>query len=303
MTDPEVPGKGGRGFGVATEWGRLTAVLLHTPWPGLHRLDEPEQYLHAGPIDFPGLQEECRTLRRLYLERGIEVLTVDYRSVAPEHNNALYNLLYCRDLVFMTPAGAVLSAMAEPLRRNEVRYAERTLREAGVPILGRILPPGRLEGADSLWLHSSEVLLGVGARTNAEGAAQLEALLAPFSVEVTRVPFAGGPTQHLLGVLQLVAPDLALVRTEVTEAEVPRLLRDRGFEVVAVPEHPEVRSLQAMNLVTLAPRKVLLAANRPFTEKFLTEAGIEVSGTCPIEQLLRGAGGLACATAILAREA
>ena len=39
------------------------------------------------------------------------------------------------------------------------------------------------------------------------------------------------------------------------------------------------------------------------TEKFLTEAGIEVSGTCPIEQLLRGAGGLACATAILAREA
>ena len=46
-----------------------------------------------------------------------------------------------------------------------------------VPVLGRVEPPGCIEGGDVVWLTPRTLAVGIGYRTNAEGAAQLRRLL------------------------------------------------------------------------------------------------------------------------------
>ena len=66
--------------------------------------------------------------------------------------------------------------------------------------------------------------------------------------------------QHLLGLVQIVDRDLVVLRHQIAGADTIELLRGLGFTIVAVDESNEVQHGQAMNVVVLAPRTVLMPA-------------------------------------------
>jgi N-dimethylarginine dimethylaminohydrolase len=236
-----------------------------------------------------------------YESLGTEVVTIDPEPLG-EDRDYRFNLMYCRDLFFMTPGGAVMAAMANHTRREEPSYAARTLARHGVPILHTVSGDGSFEGADALWLDPGRVIVGIGNRTNRSGFDQLRRVLANQGVETVSLPSTQTKTQHLLGSLQIVDRQLALVRSEIIDHAVIQFLRGNGFTVVNVPENDEVRERQAMNIVTIAPRTVIMTARCPATRSILERAGITVAAELEISQLINGAGGLACATGILARQ-
>ncbi|MDA8432382.1 MAG: arginine deiminase family protein, partial [Nitrospiraceae bacterium] len=279
---------------VDSEYGRLASVLLYGPGPEIDRYGNPGEVLHLGPIDHAGISEECGALRRTYEENGVSVVQVDPSPVG-EDRRYLYNLMYCRDLFFMTPDGAVLSRMAHPVRREEVRYAERTLRKQGIPIRCAVWGEGTFEGADALWVGERLVAVGVGNRTNREGFEQVRAELGRTGVACVALPARQTLTQHLLGTIQIVDRDLAFVRRQIVDEEAVRFLAGRGFRLVDVPENDEVRKRQAMNIVVTAPRTILMSAGCPETREIFLDAGVAVAAEVGIDQLTRGGGGLACA--------
>ncbi len=106
-------------------------------------------------------------------------------------------------------------------------------------------------------------------------------------------------TQHLLGIVQIVDRDLALLRHEIADPEIGRLLESLGFFVVPVPESEEVATRQAMNIVTAAPRTIMMTAGCPETKALYQRAGITVAAEVELTQLLRGRAGLHALPALL----
>jgi N-dimethylarginine dimethylaminohydrolase len=288
------------GFGLSSEYGPLAAVLLYVPGPAIGDHPDPAAIQHLRPIDHAALAREFDAVIRTFEGLGIEVLRIE-PGPEPDDRLSLFNMMYCRDLFFMTPRGAILANMAHPVRQREPQYAGRTLAAHGIPLLHSVAGPGRFEGADALWLDANLVIVGVGNRTNQEGFEQVREVLAAMNVACLPLPSRQTATQHLLGSVQLVDERMALVRSGIIDPEVVRFLRDRGFTVVDIPENAEGTTRQAMNLVTVAPGTVIMTAGCPETRRLFERAGLRIAAEVEIDQLINGAGGLACATGIVAR--
>ena len=209
--------------------------------------------------------------------------------------------MFQRDLFCQTPAGAVVSRMASPVRSGEEQYAARTLANLGVPIALTINGTGLLEGSDLLWVSPKTVLCGVGRRTNEFGQGQVAKLLETLDVECRPVPVPK-EVQHLLGCVQVVSPERALVRTEIAPDSLLTELARLGLEIVSVSETDEVAEHWALNFAVLEPDRVIVSDEVPVFRRFLASLGIEIADAVPLSQYLNAAGGLACATGILARD-
>lgn len=287
-------------FGVNSEYGRLSAVLLHQPGAEIANHPDPAAIQQLRPLDAGLLATEGAAVRETFASRGVTVTLLDPAPLSADRSYR-YNLMFCRDLFFMTPKGAILASMANETRRGEVAYAARALERLGVPLL-QTVNEGRFEGADALWITPRLVAIGVGNRTDRAAFARIRAVLAAQGVDCVALPSTQQATQHLLGSLQLVDRDLALVRSGIAAPEVTAFLAEQGYRVVAIPENSEVTGRQAMNIVTLAPRQIIMTAGCPETRQLYVAAGLNVVAEVAISQLISAAGGLACATGILSRE-
>jgi N-dimethylarginine dimethylaminohydrolase len=275
-------------------------VLLYAPDASIDNYPEPPRILHLRPIDHAALMREYAAVIAAFEAHGVTVTLIDPAPLDADQWRR-YNMMYCRDLFFMTPRGAIVSEMANCVRAKEPLYAARTLAALGIPLLHTVSGEGRFEGADALWLRDDLVLVGVGNRTNREGYSQVRDVLAGQGVVCVALPSSQVTTQHLLGSVQIVDCNLALVRHQIIDPEVVRFLEEQHFSVARIPENREVRERQAMNIVTVAPRTVFMTAGCPETKELYLQAGLAIAAELELTQLINGAGGLACATGIVSR--
>lgn len=286
---------------VGSETARLTDVLL--TWPGERLAFEgaPGAWLmHARP-DLARMREEATGLADAYTADGVRVHWLQPRGAddgADGGPDPLPNLVFARDLLFMTPEGAVLARMAAQQRAGEERAAAMALAALGVPILATPRGNATFEGADALWIRPGLVAVGTGRRTNAEGFALLQRVLAEQGVACVDVPLSPH-VQHLLGSLNLVRDDLAVAREP--GPGLLRLLDQHGIEALAL-DPAEVAASRANNFVTLSPGAVLMPGGCPRSRAILEARGVRVVER-PVTQYLCAAGGIGCATGILGRRA
>jgi N-dimethylarginine dimethylaminohydrolase len=278
--------------GLQDEWGALRAVLLHRPGPEM-AVGDPDAAQLLEPVDPARAAGEHDRLAAAYQDEGVQVRFVEPAS-APTPN-----LMFCADLFFMTPEGAILGRPASTVRAGEERWIARRLADLGIPIVRTVRGQGTFEGADAMWLDPTTVLVGRGFRTNAAGAAQVAATLAEIGVETIVVDMPWG-TMHLMGMLRIPDRDVAIAwpgRLAVTAVEA---LRARGYRVLFLPEAPTAERNTALNFVTLGPGRILMADGYPIFERFFEKAGLACR-TTPVGELRKAAGGIGCLTGILER--
>ncbi len=210
--------------------------------------------------------------------------------------------LYVRDASVVTDRGVVLCNMGKPARAGEPEAHEAAYRKWGIPVVGRVEGNGRLEGGDVVWLDDRTVAVGLGYRTNAEGARQFGALL-PGGVEMVLVPLlhGKGPSDvfHLMSMLSPLGGDLALVHSPLLPVPFRQLLLSRDVELVEA--HPSEIDGLACNVLAVAPRVCVMAAGAPETMRRLIAAGVEVHEFEAREICLKGSGGPTCLTRPLER--
>jgi arginine deiminase len=280
--------------GLAAEWSPLKAVLLHRPGAEWQDLPDPDSAQMLAPPDLERAQHQHDAMARQYREAGVAVHYVEPGEIPPP------NLLFVADLLLATPEGVILGRPASTVRAGEERLIARRLAELGVPILRSVRGRGTFEGADAAWIDPGTVLLATGLRTNAEGAAQVTAMLGEMGVQVVPVGLPYG-AMHLMGTLRLVDRDLAIAwrgRVPYTAVEA---LRERGFTVLFLPDEGETVNGSALNFVPLGPRSVLMPAGVPVSEAFYRSAGIDCR-VVEVDELLKAAGGPGCMTGVLERE-
>jgi N-dimethylarginine dimethylaminohydrolase len=287
-------------YGVNSEYAEIASVLLYRPGHEIANYPEPERIKHLAAINHDSLMLEYDAITARFESLGITVNMIDSTSINDDRDYN-YNMMYCRDLFMMTPHGAILGNMANIGRSQEPLYAARTMKLLGIPLLHIVSGEGRFEGADALWIRNDLVIVGVGNRTNHQGYLQIRDVLKQQGVSCVDLPSFQSITQHLLGSVQIVDSDSVLVRHEIIDSYLVHFLRENDFKVVAIPENREVITRQAMNIITIAPRTIIMTANCPETRALYQKAGINIAGEIELAQLINGAGGLACATGILAR--
>ena len=124
-------------------------------------------------------------------------------------------------------------------------------------------------------------------------------MLRELGADTRRTTLPDG-TMHLMGQVRYADRDLALVWSQRLDPSTAPILEEHGFTVLPIPSEDEAIGGYALNLVTLGPRSVIMAAGNPLTQACLEDAGIDCT-TVDVSELIRGAGGIACMTGVLER--
>lgn len=221
----------------------------------------------------------------------------------PERPGLTLDSIYARDASVVCDRGAILCRMGKTTRRGEPDAHAAAFRALGIPVLGRIEPPGRLEGGDVVWLNPGTIAVGEGYRTDRDGIDQLARLLAGVADRVIPVPLPHwrGPDDvfHLMSILSPVAEDRALVYSPLLPVTFRNELLERGFRLVEVPD--EEFETQGANVLALAPGRCLALEGNPRTRRRLEAAGVEVLTYRGEEISVKGLGGPTCLTRPLER--
>ncbi len=280
--------------GIDSEWCTLRAVLLHRPGRELQASNNPNDVQMLAPVDVARAGEEHDAMAQAYRDNQVVVHLVEPGG-APRPNQ-----MFCADLIFLTPQGAILARPASTVRAGEEREVARRLADLGVPILRSISGQATFEGADAAWLDAKTVVVAHGLRTNPRGIGQIAEVLADMQVEVIAADLPFG-TMHLMGLLRIVDRDLAVAWPRRTPHVVVQACRERGMQVIFLPEVDDFQMNRAVNFVTLGPRRILLEAGYTKVQEFYEQHGIECV-TVAASELVKAAGGFGCLTGVLQRE-
>lgn len=280
--------------GIDSEWRTLRAVLLHRPGRELQASRNPNAVQMLAPVDVARAGEEHDAMAQAYRDNQVTVQLVEPGAM-PRANQ-----MFCADLVFLTPQGAILARPASTVRAGEEREVARRLADLGVPILRSISGQATFEGADAAWLDANTVVVARGLRTNQRGIEQIAEVLADMQVDVIAADLPFG-AMHLMGLLRIVDRDLAVAWPRRTPHVVVQACRERGMQVIFLPEVDEHQMNRAVNFVTLGPRRILLEAGYAKVQEFYQQHGIECV-TVAASELVKAAGGFGCLTGVLQRE-
>jgi N-dimethylarginine dimethylaminohydrolase len=252
-------------------------------WRELNFTSQPE---------FARALTEYDALLALLGSRGAEVLSL------PADASTSLDSIYVRDAALTSPRGLILCNMGKPQRATEPAAQGRVYESWGLPIAGRVDPPGTIEGGDVVWLDDRTVVVGRGYRTNDEGIRQFRAILGDSIDEMIVVPLPHwhGPADvfHLMSIISPIDTDLAVVYSPLMPVPFREQLAARGMALVEVPDD-EFDSLGA-NVLAIAPRECVMVAGNPRTESALRLAGAVVHTYAGGEISLKGGGGPTCLT-------
>ena len=256
--------------------------------------------------------EELNYLSQPKFEKAIEEYEIFENSLKVEDVNIHYfpinedlsiDSIYCRDAAIATDFGMIICNMGKQERAKEPQAQKKEYLANNIPVLGEIKTPGTLEGGDVAWLDERTLAVGHTYRTNEEGISQLKKLLEPKGVEVivAQLPHYKGESDvfHLMSILSPVARDLAVIYSPLMPIKFRNELLKRGFKFVEVPED-EFESM-GCNVLAVAPRKCMMVAGNPKTQKALIDAGCEVIAYKGEEISVKGGGGPTCLTRPLLR--
>lgn len=280
-------------WGVSSEVDTLKDVLMRRPGAEIENFDWQAARFKA-PIDPERFRAQHDALARIYQEHGVRVHYIE------EQRNDRPNALFCRDLVFMTPEGAIVTRPAMEARRGEERYAAKKLADLGVPIIRTICGSATFEGAMGLWIDRRTVVLASGVRTNREGYEMVEGELRRMGVtDILRMQIPYGHA-HIDGLLNMASRDTAMIHASQVPYDVCDALKKKGIRLLECPSQIEAKEGLAINYVAIEPGLVVMPSGNLRSQELLEQNGIKV---IPIDfdEILKGYGAIHCCTAFLKR--
>ena len=229
----------------------MPRALVRRPGPRL--AEGLLTHLDRTPVDVDLARQQWAAYVAALESEGWETVEVPTADDCPD-------AVFVEDTVVVHGDLAVVTRPGAEQRRPETEATESTLRGLGFRI-ARIEAPGTLEGGDVL-KHGGTVWVGLGGRTNREGADQLAAHLAPLGARVVPVPVTR--VLHLKSAVTAL-PDGTVVGHE-------PLVDDPATwdPFLPVPEE------SGAHVVLLGGDVVLMAADAPRTRSLLEDRGLRV---------------------------
>jgi dimethylargininase len=251
---------------------RFTRAIVRPPGAtyadGITRAD-------LGPPDLPLALDQHRGYCAALETAGLSLTHLPPEDAYPDST-------FVEDTAVLVPGLAVISHPGAPSRQGEI-HSVRAALTCFYPRLAAIEPPGTLDGGD-ICEAGDHVFIGITARTNPEGAAQLAALLEGEGFTTSTVDVRGSSALlHLktgmswLGDRTLVLVDELADRPEFA-----------GYTVIRVP----AAESYAANCIRVNDA-VILPAGYPVLERQIAALGLRVLPV-PMSEYQKMDGGVSC---------
>jgi dimethylargininase len=226
---------------------RPTAIV-RPPSPAL--ADGIVTHVERAPVDARRALEQWEGYVGTLADHGWDVVQAPPADACPDG-------VFVEDAAVVLRGVAVLARPGVAARRDELGSVAATLSELGLTAHA-INAPATLDGGDVMAVGDT-VYVGLGGRTNAEGARQLEQALAPAGLSVVVVPVS--KVLHLKSAVTAL-PDGAVVGYP-DALDDPSVFTDL---VVAAEE-------SGAHVVDLGDGALLMAAGAPRTAELLAARG------------------------------
>ena len=281
-------------WGVSSEVDTLKAVLLRRPGKEVENFDAGQYRFSDEPIDVELMRKQHDAVADIYRSHGAKVYYVE------EQREDRPNAIFCRDLTFMTPEGAIITRPGMAARRGEERYIAKALSDIGVPIVRTITGDGLFEGANGMWVDRHTVVLSTGSRCNRSGYEQVETELRRMGV--TEILHMQQPYSniHIDGLMNAASEDTVMIHASQVPYDIVDALKKKGYKILEAPSTTEVRETFGCNFVALESGLVVMPEGNPRCQEVLEKNGIKVI-TVDISEIMKGRGALHCITAFLKR--
>ncbi|MCB0864516.1 MAG: hypothetical protein KDB58_02280 [Solirubrobacterales bacterium] len=290
----KIPGTESIEWGSDSEYGLLRDVLLCPP-DNFRWL--PTSVISKGTLesgrsyDAELAAAQHREMVQAYDQAGVQVHLL-------EPDPALPYQVFARDSSVATPAGPIVTQLAQPWRRGEYAPVIRFCQEAGIPI-HRMATAGTLEGGDVVIVEPGKLLIGNGEeRTDTKAAAQLGVWFEELGWEVRIEPIPSHFV-HIDVLVSILAPKLAAVCTEVASTGLVAWLHDAGFEILDVSV-ADAFGL-GVNAISLGEDRVISTKRSERLNEQLRALGLTVFDP-DLEMFTLGGGGAHCLAQPLRRE-
>ena len=280
-------------WGVSSEVDTLKAVLIRRPGKEVEDFDPDAVRFSDEPLDVELMRKQHDNVAQVYKDFGAKVYYVE------EQREDRPNAVFCRDLMFMTPEGAILTRPGMAARRGEERYVAQALAKYGVPILKTVAGDGMFEGANAMWVDRHTCVVSTGVRCNRSGYEQVKHELERMGVEVYHMqqPYSN---IHIDGLMNPISHDKVLIHASQVPYDIIDMLKKKGYEILEAPSQSEVRERFACNFVALEPNHIVIAEGPVRTIELLEKLGVKVE-TVDVSEITKGKGSLHCITAFLKR--
>ena len=256
-------------WGVSSEVDTLKAVLIRRPGKEVEDFDPDAVRFSDEPLDVELMRKQHDNVAQIYKDFGAKVYYVE------EQREDRPNAVFCRDLMFMTPEGAILTRPGMAARRGEERYVAQALAKYGVPILKTVAGDGMFEGANAMWVDRHTCVVSTGVRCNRSGYEQVKHELERMGVEVYHMqqPYSN---IHIDGLMNPISHDKVLIHASQVPYDIIDMLKKKGYEILEAPSQSEVRERFACNFVALEPNHIVIAEGPVRTIELLEKHGVKV---------------------------
>ena len=288
-------------YGCQSMVGKIESILLKKPQQAFisqENLNRTwEEFKYFGCPDYEKVLEEYAVFEQ-FIKENVE--NVYY---LPEDDRTGLDSIYTHDPLKITKKGAIYFPMGKQLRSKEYMATKAYLESIGVPTLGEIKAPGKMEGGDVLWIDEKTVAIGRGYRTNDEGIRQFKELTKDIVDEYIIVPMPHGDgvdcCLHLMSIISFVDRDKAVVYSRYMPVFFREYLIEKGIQLIECND--QEYDYLGSNVLALEPGKCITIAGNPDIVKKMRDAGVEVLTYEGKELSYKGTGGPTCLTCPIMR--
>ena len=288
-------------YGCQSMTGKIESILIKKPEQAFISQENLngswEKFKYFGCPDYAKVLEEYAVFEKFIREN------VEHVYCLPEDARTGLDSIYTHDPLKITKKGAVYFPMGKELRSREYLATKAYLESIGIPTLGEIKAPGKMEGGDVLWIDEKTVAIGRGYRTNDEGIRQFKELTKDVVEEYIIIPMPHGDgvdcCLHLMSIISFVDTDKAVVYSKYMPVFFREYLIERGIRLIECSD--EEYDYLGSNVLALEPGKCITLAGNPDIVKKMRDAGVEVLTYEGKEVSYKGTGGPTCLTCPLKR--
>lgn len=280
-------------WGCSSEIEELKAVMMRRPGKEIDNFDYQKVRfrMQISPALF---RKQHDSLADFYRSLGIKVYYIeDQREDKP-------NAVFARDLVLMTPEGAIVCRPAMAARRGEEVAAAKALAKLNIPIVRTINGDGFFEGANVMWVDRKTAILATGSRANKSGVEQVAYELKKMGVDDLIYMQTPCGQAHIDGVFNIASHDVLYMYPPQVPYDVVDAMKKKGYKILECPEAKECKEGFGVNFVAIRPGEIVMPSGNHRSQELLEKNGIKVH-TLDYSEVVKGWGGMHCCTAFLKR--
>lgn len=261
-------------FGSAAMTSELKRVIMRKPDHVMAKADAKTWHYGSG-FDAAKAAIQHKAFADMVAASGAQI------EWLPDVADDMSDSIFTHDPSLVCQAGAIILNMGKALRKGEPNLHDALYAKIGVPVIGRLVEPGTVEGGDCIWLDDKTLVIGRGVRTNQSGIEQVATILRPHGVSVLGfdLPLWDGEAAclHLMSVISPLADDLYLVHAPLLPVALYQMMKERGIQLIIAPaEEFAASNGLSLNVLPTNPKEVIMVAGFPKTKAAMEAAGCRV---------------------------